>query len=160
MRYPATSLCSSVFDDSASIFVGTHRIQRVPPTEKKGRRHTSFVIVSRVETSNHSIVLENKDIRVETYRASGKGGQHRNKTDSAVRMTHIPTGIVATASEQRSQHQNKEMARKRLAEKLSAPSIDTHHADGVGWDWCDWRDEVVLPSGTRKSMSRTLRKGI
>lgn len=151
---------SPVFDDSASVFVGTHRIQRIPATEKNGRRHTSFVIVSRVEAVDKSVTLRDSDIRVDTYRGSGPGGQHRNKTDSAIRLTHVPTGIQVTASEERSQHQNRAVAWKRLKEKLSSPSIDTYHVDDVRWDWCDWRDEVVLPDGRRKQMSRVLRKGI
>ena len=153
-------LLSTVFDDSYSIFIGTHRIQRIPDTEKNGRRHTSFVIVSRVEQVDNSIELLDKDIRIDYYRASGNGGQHRNKTESAVRMTHIPTGTVVTASEERSQNQNRAVARKRLEDKLYSPTIDTYTVDDVRWDWCDWRDQVVLPNGKRKQMSRVLKKGL
>jgi protein subunit release factor A len=152
--------CSIVFDDSYEIFCGTHRIQRVPATEKRGRRHTSYVIVSKVETEDRSVQLFDSDIRIDYYKASGAGGQHKNKTDSAVRMTHIPTGIVATATEQRHQHQNRVMARQRLEAKLSRPSVDIYTANDVRWEWCDWRDEVVLPDGRRKSMARVLKKGV
>lgn len=104
--------------------------------------------------------LRKNDVREDFYRSSGAGGQHRNKTDSAVRLTHKPTGIVVTASEQRSQHQNRAVAWERLRSKLSSQSIDTYTLDDVRWDWCDWRDEVVLPDGRRKQMSRVLRKGL
>lgn len=111
-------------------------------------------------TQNNSIELRDSDIRIDYYRGQGAGGQHRNKTDSAVRMTHLPTGTVVTASEQRSQHQNKEVARRRLEQKLTSPDLDTYIHKHARWDWCDWRDEVVLPDGQRKSMSRVLRKGL
>lgn len=140
--------------------MGEHRIQRIPSTEKKGRRHTSFVIVSLVTKMDNIIQLKDNDIRTDFFRAPGAGGQHRNKTDSAVRMVHIPTGTMVTATEQRSQHQNREVARRRLEEKLHQPSVDTYTSGGVRWDWCDWRDEVVLPDGRKKSMSRVLKKGI
>lgn len=158
MKVP--KLPSPVFDDSYEIFCGTHRIQRVPATEKKGRRHTSFVIVSKVESEDKSIALYDSDIRVDTYRGHGNGGMHRNKTDSAVRMTHLPTGTMVTATEERSQHLNRAVARKRLEEKLSRPSVDTYTVDDVRWDWCDWRDEVVLPTGRKLSMLRVLRRGV
>jgi protein subunit release factor A len=151
---------SLVFDDSAEIFVGTHRIQRVPATEKKGRRHTSFVIVHRVDTEHKAVTLYDADIRVDTYRGSGNGGQHRNKTDSAVRMTHLPTGTVVTATEDRSQHKNRAVARKRLQAKLHTPAVDNYTVNDVRWEWCDWRDEVVLPTGRKMSMSRVLRRGV
>jgi protein subunit release factor A len=110
---------SLVFDDSAEIFLGTHRIQRVPATEKKGRRHTSFVHIRKVVSENNSIALDKRDVRTDYFRSSGAGGQHRNKTDSAVRLTHLPTGIQVTATEERSQHQNRAVAWKRLEEKLT-----------------------------------------
>jgi protein subunit release factor B len=75
-------------------------------------------------------------------------------------MTHIPTGIIVTATEDRSQHKNRAVARRRLEQKLSQPDIDTYTSNDVRWDWCDWRDEVVLPNGKKKQMSRVLRKGI
>lgn len=153
------SSCSLVFDDSAEIFVGTHRIQRVPRTDSSARRHTSFVHVHSVFTEHSEITLYNSDIRVDTYRARGNGGQHRNKTDSAVRMTHIPTGIVVTATEDRSQHKNRKVARQRLEAKLKSDPVDTYAIHDVRWDWCDWRDEVITPIG-KKSMSRVLRKGL
>lgn len=151
---------SLVFDDSALVFVGTHRIQRVPATEKKGRRHTSFVHVHQVVTTNNLIRLDKSDIRVDTFRGSGNGGQHRNKTDSAVRITHIPTGTVVTATEDRSQHRNRVVALERLRTKLDGGTVDNYDLADVRWEWCDWRDEVVLPDGTKKSMSRVLKKGV
>lgn len=150
----------TVFDDSWEILVGAHRIQRIPATEKKGRRHTSFVVVSKVETNRSSFKLKKSDVREDFFRASGAGGQHRNKTDSAVRLTHMPTGTVVTATEQRSQYQNRQVAWDRLREKLFSPDTETYHFNDVQWDWCDWRDEVVFPDGRRKSMSRILRKGL
>lgn len=152
---------STVFDNSALIFVGTHRIQRVPATEKKGRRHTSYVIVHKVNREESGVTqVDKSDVREDFYRSSGAGGQHRNKTDSAVRLKHLPTGIIVTASEERSQYQNRTVAWKRLEEKLSSQAIDTYSINDVQWDWCDWRDEVVLPDGRKKSMSRVLRKGV
>lgn len=110
-------------------------------------------------TEHSNVVLRDADIRVDTYRAKGNGGQHRNKTDSAVRMTHIPTGTVVTATEDRSQHKNRKVARQRLEAKLKSEPIDTYTTGDVRWDWCDWRDEVITPAG-KKSMSRVLRKGL
>lgn len=158
----ATSLSSLVFDDKYRIFLGSHRIQRVPKSEKNGRRHTSYVIVSEIKDIKTETVLDDKDIRIDYYRASGAGGQHRNKTESAVRMTHVPTGLVVTASEQRSQHQNRAVARSRLLEKLNRHSGPDQLIEGseAAWNWCDWRDEVVLPSGKRYSMKNILKKGI
>lgn len=112
-----------------------------------------------IETSD-SITLRDSDIRVDTFRASGAGGQHRNKTDSAVRMTHLPTGTVATATESRSQHQNRKSARARLAQKLSGSASAIDVVPDVQWNWCEWRDEVTLPSGKKKSMAAVYRKGL
>lgn len=153
---------SIVFDDSFRIFLGSHRIQRIPRTEKRGRRQTSFVNITEIVQHDNTAKLYDKDIKVDTYRASGKGGQHRNKTDSAVRMTHIPTGLVATATEHRSQHKNRVLARQRLAEKVTkhVAKNDEHVSLDAQWDWCSWRDEVTLPDGTKRSMSATLRKGL
>lgn len=106
------------------------------------------------------IRLDKSDIRVDTFRGSGNGGQHRNKTDSAVRITHIPTGTVVTATEDRSQHRNRVVAFERLRTKLDGGTVDNYDLADVRWEWCDWRDEVVLPDGTKKSMSRVLKKGV
>ena len=101
---------------------GTHRVQRVPKTEAKGRLHTSTCTVAILPevspTDSAAIMVKKVDLRIDTYRASGAGGQHINKTDSAVRITHLPTGVTAECQEERSQHRNKEKAMAILNAKL------------------------------------------
>jgi len=98
---------------------GVHRVQRVPETESQGRVHTSAATVAVLpEVEEVDIHINQADIRVDTFRASGAGGQHVNKTDSAIRLTHEPTGIVVECQEGRSQHQNKDKAMKMLRAKM------------------------------------------
>ncbi len=97
---------------------GVHRVQRVPDTEAQGRIHTSAATVAILpEAQDVDIVINDADLRIDTYRSSGAGGQHVNKTDSAVRITHLPTGIVVTSSE-KSQHENRRKAMINLKAKL------------------------------------------
>lgn len=121
---------------------GVHRLVRISPFDANAKRHTSFssVQVSPELDDDIDIVIEDKDIRIDTYRASGAGGQHVNKTESAIRITHLPTGIVVQCQNDRSQHKNKATALKMLKSKLyelerekQNASASSQEKSEIGW---------------------------
>jgi peptide chain release factor 1 len=108
---------------------GVHRVQRVPATESQGRIHTSTVTVAVLpEAEEVDVQIDEGDLRVDVYRASGAGGQHVNKTESAVRITHLPTGIVVTMQEEKSQHKNRAKAMKILRARMYEQQRASLHA--------------------------------
>lgn len=130
---------------------GAHRVQRVPETESQGRVHTSactVAVMPEVETVNE-IEIKKSDLRVDTFRASGAGGQHVNKTDSAIRLTHIPTGIVVECQDERSQHKNRARAMSLLQSRILTGIQDKQQQERA-----DERRNLV-GSGDRSERIRT-----
>ena len=130
---------------------GIHRVQRVPETESQGRVHTSAcsVVILPVIESLDEIEIDKSDLRVDTFRASGAGGQHVNKTDSAVRLTHIPSGIVVECQDGRSQHKNKAKAMILLQSKLMEKASDEQNTE------LDKKRKNMVGSGDRSEKIRT-----
>lgn len=125
---------------------GIHRLVRISPFDSNAKRHTSFssVMVSPEIDDDINIVVEDKDIRVDTYRASGAGGQHVNKTESAIRITHIETGVVVQCQNDRSQHKNKATAMKMLKSRLYELELEAQKAeqDGVAKSEIGWGHQI------------------
>jgi peptide chain release factor 1 len=130
---------------------GVHRVQRVPATESQGRVHTSACSVAVLPEMDEidEINIDKNDLRVDTFRASGAGGQHVNKTDSAVRLTHIPTGIVVECQDGRSQHKNKEKALSLLQSKLLEAEREKKDSEQAK------NRRVMVGSGDRSEKIRT-----
>lgn len=130
---------------------GGHRVQRVPETESQGRIHTSActVMVLPEVPEAEAPEINPADLRIDTYRSSGAGGQHINKTDSAIRITHLPTGIVVECQDERSQHQNRAKAMSVLLARLTQLEEDKHRAEA------DAARHSILSSGDRSDRIRT-----
>ncbi len=125
---------------------GIHRLVRISPFDSNAKRHTSFtsVMVSPEVDDDINIVIEDKDIRVDTYRASGAGGQHVNKTESAIRLTHIETGVVVQCQNDRSQHKNRATAMKMLKSRLYELELEAQKAkeDGIAKSEIGWGHQI------------------
>ena len=125
---------------------GIHRLVRISPFDSNAKRHTSFtsVMVSPEIDDDIDIVIEDKDIRIDTYRASGAGGQHVNKTESAIRITHIETGVVVQCQNDRSQHKNKATAMKMLKSRLYELELESQKAekDGIAKSEIGWGHQI------------------
>ncbi|MCF6355028.1 MAG: peptide chain release factor 1 [Candidatus Polarisedimenticolaceae bacterium] len=130
---------------------GTHRVQRVPETESQGRVHTSACTVAILaETAEiDKIIIDSKDLRVDTFRASGAGGQHVNKTDSAIRLTHLPSGVVVECQDERSQHKNRARAMSLLQARLLSSAQEKQTAEQAS------ARKLQVGSGDRSERIRT-----
>ena len=129
---------------------GIHRVQRVPETEQQGRIHTSAVTVAVLpEPEEVDVTIEEKDLRIDTFAAGGPGGQHVNKTESAVRLTHLPTNLVVVCRDERSQHKNKARAMKILKIRLYEKMLGDQHKEQA-----DAR-KIMVGSGDRSEKIRT-----
>lgn len=130
---------------------GVHRVQRVPLTETSGRIHTSTVTVAVFPeiTQDTDFEISPTDLRIDVFRAGGAGGQHVNKTESAVRITHIPTGVVATCQDDRSQHKNKEKALKMLKSRLATAAREKQEAE------MQQKRKELVGKGSRAEKART-----
>lgn len=129
---------------------GVHRVQRVPQTETQGRVHTSTATVAVLpEAEEVDVAINPADLRIDVYRSGGAGGQHVNTTDSAVRITHIPTGTVVACQDERSQHKNKAKAMKQLQSRILAAQVEKSHAQ-----MSEQRKELV-GTGERSEKVRT-----
>ena len=129
---------------------GVHRVQRIPLTEAKGRVHTSAVTVAVLpEADEVEVYINPADIRLDVFRASGAGGQHVNRTESAVRLTHIPTGTVAECQAERSQHKNREQAMKMLKTKIFEAAVRKHEDEIAA------RRKTLVSTGDRSAKIRT-----
>ncbi len=129
---------------------GVHRVQRVPETESSGRVHTSAATVAVLpEAEDVDIEINDADLKIDTYRASGAGGQHVNKTESAIRITHIPTSTVVTCQDESSQHKNRDKALKVLRSRLFDMEIERRHKERS-----DTR-KTMVSTGDRSAKIRT-----
>ena len=129
---------------------GVHRVQRIPETESSGRTHTSAATVAVLpEAEDVDVEISESDLKIDTYRASGAGGQHVNKTESAIRITHNPTGLVVTCQDESSQHKNRDKAMKVLRSRLYEMEMERQHKERA-----DARKSMVS-TGDRSAKIRT-----